>query len=336
MALFTDCNFTSPHHVPQALPCHVWFTLPYPHQYFLRIFSLPLSTLCSLFEGSANDIKNQQPITRVDSIMDLLRSLIVPPAYRNTSDDTPSRDPRLSYCTEAPSGQSSAEQSPLTPPSGPAAHQAAQQEASSTPAKGKKRKKKKQKQKQKQTQTPPEQDSVTIAAVLPTPATIPDVKQRKRFHLFHPDQPKSKATRRFRVNYEDHYDEVSNPPSIQATPNSHAANSNPEATQTCFFWYHGSCKRSNDRRGCQLRHALLDPPQMVVAPPRFVHPKRCELQWCAGDGPTHKGQKAKSGAEQKRYFDVAVSDAGSAREGANHDVGDDSCFLAGFEEPDKP
>jgi hypothetical protein len=74
---------------------------------------------------------------------------------------------------------------------------------------------------------------------------------------------------------------------------------------------------------------------MVVAPPKFVHPKPCELQWCAGDGPTHKGQKAKSGAEQKRYFDSAVPDYGSAQEGADQEVGDESeCFLKGFEEPD--
>lgn len=243
-----------------------------------------------------------------------------------------SYDPRLSYRTTATSGENSAEKSPLTPPTGPAAEQS----SSVTPAKGQKRKKKKQKQKQKEAQTPPNQKSVSPAAVLPTPVTIPNAKKRKQFHLFHPDRPKGSTAKRSLVNYEDLYDEVSNPPPIQPTPDLDTFNSNPEATQTCFFWYHGSCKRSNDRRGCQLRHALLDPPQMVAAPPRFVHPRPCELQWCAGDGRTHKGQKMKNSAEQKRYFEVAVSEDGSAHERADQNPGDASeFFLEGFEEPDE-
>lgn len=264
--------------------------------------------------------------------MDLLRSLILPPAYPSTPSDAPRRDPRLSYRTTATSGENSAEKSPLTPPTGPAAEQS----SSVTPAKGQKRKKKKQKQKQKEAQTPPNQKSVSPAAVLPTPVTIPNAKKRKQFHLFHPDRPKGSTAKRSLVNYEDLYDEVSNPPPIQPTPDLDTFNSNPEATQTCFFWYHGSCKRSNDRRGCQLRHALLDPPQMVAAPPRFVHPRPCELQWCAGDGRTHKGQKMKNSAEQKRYFEVAVSEDGSAHERADQNPGDASeFFLEGFEEPDE-
>ena len=264
--------------------------------------------------------------------MDLLQSLIVPPAYPNPPRDSPNRDPRLSYNQTARSGQTSAERSPLVPPTGSAPHQPPEQESSSTLAKPKKKKKKK-KQKQKQNQTSPDQNSVAIPAVLPTPAATTNAKKRKQYHLFHPDRPKSSANKRTRISYEDLYDDISDQSPIQPTPDSHASNSNPEAAQTCFFWYHGSCKRSFDRKGCQLRHALLDPPQMVVAPPRFVHPKPCELQWCAGDGPTHRGQKAKSRAEQTRYFEVGVSDDGSAQEGADQNVGDKSdFFLTGFEE----
>jgi hypothetical protein len=264
--------------------------------------------------------------------MDLLRSLIVPPAYPNTPSDTPSRDPRLSRCTAAPFGQVSTEQSPLASLTEPATHQPAQQESASAPTKRKKRKK--QKQKQKQTQLSPEQAPIAATAVLPTPAPIPNPKKRKQYHLFHPDRPKNTPNKRPHISYEDLYDE---PPTQQSTlphPASPICNSNPEATQTCFFWYHGSCKRSLDRKGCQLRHALLDPPQMVVAPPRFVHPRPCELQWCAGDGPTNKGQNMKRGGEQKRYFEVGVSDESSAHEGADHELGDKTYFLTGFEEPD--
>jgi hypothetical protein len=266
--------------------------------------------------------------------MDLLRSLIVPPAYSNAQTDTASRDPRLSRCTTAPSGQSTPERSPLASLTGPAAHQPAQQEPASAPTKRKK--KKKQKQKEKQTQTSPKQTNIAAVTVLPTPAAITKTKKRKQSHLFHPDRPKSAANKRPHISYEDLYDDIPDqPPTQPAQPNSESqdSNSNPEATQTCFFWYHGSCKRSLDRNGCQLRHALLDPPEKVVAPPRFVHPKPCELQWCAGDGPTHKGQRAKNEAEQKRYFEVGVSDDGSAGKDADQGSGD-VCFLSGFEEPD--
>ena len=262
--------------------------------------------------------------------MDLLRSLIVPPAYPNTSRDGLSRDPRLSYDQTALYGQTSAERSPLVPPTGPALHQPPEQQSSTTLAKPKKRKRKKQKQKESR----PDQNIVATPAVLPTPAATTNAKKRKQYHIFHPDRPKSGAKERPHISYEDLYDDIPDQPPIEPVPNSQASNSNPEATQTCFFWYHGSCKRSLDRKGCQLRHALLDPPQMVAAPPRFVHPKPCELQWCAGDGPSHKGQKAKSGARQKRYFEVGVSDDGSAHESGNQSTGDDICFLAGFEEPD--
>ncbi|KAM0706503.1 hypothetical protein Q7P35_005830 [Cladosporium inversicolor] len=265
--------------------------------------------------------------------MDLLRSLIVPPAYPSTPSDVPSRDPRLSRCTTAPSGPIPSDRLTPASPTGPAAHQSTQPEPVSAPAKTKKKKK----QKQKQTQTPPEQTKIAAATVLPVPATTTttSAKKRKLSHLFQPDRPRNSANKRPHISHEDLYDEVSNQQPIQPTPDSQASNSNSEATQICFFWYHGSCKRSLDRRGCQLRHALLDPPQMVVAPPRFVHPRPCELQWCAGDGPTHKGQrqKAKSGAEQKRYFEVGVSDDGSAQEGADQDSVQD-CFLSGFEEPE--
>lgn len=265
--------------------------------------------------------------------MDLLRSLIVPPAYPSPTSDIPSKDPRLPYNTAAPLLQTSAVHSPLAAPTVPAAHQSVQQEPASAPTKRKK--KKKRKQKEKQTQISPEETNIAAVPVLPTPSAITKATKRKQSHLSHPDRPKSAANKRPHISYEDLYDDIPDQPPIRpthSTPDSQASNSNPEATQTCFFWYHGSCKRSLDRKGCQLRHALLDPPEKVLAPPRFVHPKPCELQWCAGDGPTHKGRRAKNEAEQKRYFEADVSDDGSAQKDADQGSGDE-CFLSGFEEP---
>jgi hypothetical protein len=276
----------------------------------------------------ADHIKDNQAITYTGITMDLLKSLIVPPVYSSTPRDTLSRDPRLFCCTTSDSDQIPSEHSSLDLTE-PAAHQPAQQKSASASTKRTKRKNQKHKQKQILT----EQNSVATAAVQPAPATITKVQKRKHGYLFHPDRPKSGANKKLLVSYEDLYDEIADQAPTLPPSDSHASKSNPEATQTCFFWYHGSCKRSLDRKGCQLRHALLDPPQMVVAPPRFVHPKPCELQWCAGDGPTHKGQKVKSGAEQKRYFEINVSDDGPARDGADQDAGDE-CFLRGFEEPD--
>jgi hypothetical protein len=74
---------------------------------------------------------------------------------------------------------------------------------------------------------------------------------------------------------------------------------------------------------------------MVVAPPRFVHPRPCGLEWCAGDGP-RKGQHAKARVrdEQKRYFEIAVSDGSPAHETGSETVAEeDECFPGGFEEP---
>ena len=318
----------------QALSCNGPFS--HRHVYintFLRTNPIPPPRSCSLAKWLANRVKDHQVLAYPDSIMDLLQSLTVPPAYPTTSRNILRRDPRLSYSQTAPSGQSSVEQSPLVPPTGPAPHQPPERESSSTPAKAKKRKKQKQKQKQKQSEH--EEKSVATTAVLPTPATTTHAKRRKQYHLFHPDRPKSGANQASHVSYEDLYDDISDQPSIQPIPGSHASKSNPWAPQTCFFWYHGWCRRSFDTKGCQLRHALLDSPEKVVAPPRFVHLKPCKLEWCAGDGPMHKGQKANSGAEQKRYYEIGVSDDGSAQEGADQKVGDKSdFFLTGSEEPD--
>ena len=287
MALFTDCYPSVRITCYRRRQVMFYFTLQNLHKYFLQICSLHLAISCSLFEDSANNIEDQQLTTHADSTMDLIQSLIVPPAYPSTPSDVPSRDPQLSHYTTASSCQTLSERSPLVSLTGPAALQPGQREPLSALTK----RKKKKKQKQKQTAASHEQTKIAATTVLPAPITITNPKKRKQSHLFHPDRPKNNANKRPHISFEDLYDDVSDRQPILPTPDSQTSNSNPEATQTCFFWYHGSCRRSFDRKGCQLRHALLDPPQMVIAPPRFVHPKPCELQWCAGDGPTHKGQR---------------------------------------------
>lgn len=264
------------------------------------------------------------------SIMDLLKSLIVPLPFLNpSSSDAPRESLQHAYCATAPSGRSSCEGLPLVPPTGPSAQHTARQGSASTPTE----KKKKKQQKRKQTNL--EESRTAAAPVLTSPAAVTKAKKRKHNHFFHPDRPKASASKRTVVSYEDLYDDVQVQQPDTPPPDPQNSKSNPESTQTCFFWYHGSCRRSLDKRGCQLRHALLDPQSPVVAPPRFVHPKPCELQWCAGDGESRKGKKVEVGAEQKRYFEVAISDDGSAHEDAGQAEKDDiDCFLAGFDEPD--
>jgi len=292
-----------------------------------RSWHLPPTRSCSLVKDLAQHIRSLQLIAHTDDNMDLLQSLIVPAAYPSTPICIPSTEPQQPYFTAAPPSQISTEHSPPVSLTGEASHKVEQQESANTP------KKKKKKAKKKQKQTSPQQQTVTTP-VLTTPADVNKSKKRKQYHLFHPDRPSGRTNKRSLLSYEDLYDDTAEQQPPRPDPASGTSQSNPEATQTCFFWYHGSCRRSLDKRGCPLRHALQDPPSKVVAPPRFVHPGPCELEWCAGDGPTCGGEDAESAVEPKRYFKVAVSDVGSAQEVTDQDEGDESeYFLKGFEEP---
>jgi hypothetical protein len=268
--------------------------------------------------------------------MDLLRSLIVPPAISGTPTSALSQIQQHSHGSAATCSQTSTgsllptSRTQPTPPS--PAH------TESAGARTKKQNRKKQKQKQKAIK--PEQSKKTVAPpILSSPAGITKVSKSKRSHFFHPDRPKAGANKRTAISYEDLYDDIpAQEPSRSSTPDRQdqaISKSNPASTETCFFWYHDTCKRSRDRQGCQLMHALQDPPSMVVAPPRFVHHRPCDLAWCAGDGP-RKGQHVKTQVrgEQKRYFEIAVSDGSPAHEtGSETAVEEDECFLGGFEEP---
>lgn len=52
------------------------------------------------------------------------------------------------------------------------------------------------------------------------------------------------------------------------------------ANETCFFWYHGKCKRGNM---CPMLHGLTQPPSFVQPPPDYMHYVPCNLDWCPGD-----------------------------------------------------
>ena len=119
-----------------------------------------------------------------------------------------------------------------------------------------------------------------------------------------------------------------------------------DTQQTCFFWYHGKCKRNKDQRrnsGCPMRHELENPPSMVQPPPGCVHKEPCVLEWCPGDA-------AKSANGSKRNFrkekgksralngssDDCTDETGNLKEmmvtrGA--DDGED-WYLSGFEDGD--
>jgi hypothetical protein len=301
----------------------------------LQSLALPLPGLP--IREIAIDFKHHTRVASASITMDLLRSLIVPPAIPGTPTSALSQDQQQhSRGSAATTSQASTGNLPLISPTQPTTLSPAQNESADVPTK---KQKKRHKQKQKAKATKPEQSKNTVAPpILSSPAGITKSSKRKRSHLFHPDRPRASASRRTAISYEDLYDDVpAQQPSRSSTPelpNQATSKSSSESTQTCFFWYHGTCKRSQDRQGCQLRHALQNPPSMVVAPPRFVHFRPCGLEWCAGDGP-RKGQRAKTQAmgEQKRYFEIAVSDGSPAHEtGSETAAEEDECFLGGFEE----
>lgn len=59
-----------------------------------------------------------------------------------------------------------------------------------------------------------------------------------------------------------------------------ATRSKKQVKETCFFWYHGNCKRGDE---CELLHAMTKPPSYVQSPPGYMHYRgKCSLPWCLG------------------------------------------------------
>lgn len=273
--------------------------------------------------------------------MDLLKSLIVPPAEVVGVTDAvigaqQSVKTYLRHDTPLQGTSSASSVAPKVCPAGP-------QESGNAHTRRRKRNKQKQKQRkreekqqQQQQQSNVNRSKTPAVSVSTKPAGVKKTRKRNKYELFHPDRPKRNAGGRLPVSYEDLYDDNTAQQALLPLPDTQdqkASKSNPASSQTCFFWYHGSCKREQDRRGCNLRHALLDPPSMIVAPPGFVHPTACKLEWCAGDGGS-KGQKARVNVnERKRYFNAAVldneSDGESGSETAEEEM---DFFLEGFDE----
>ena len=118
-----------------------------------------------------------------------------------------------------------------------------------------------------------------------------------------------------------------------------------KSLETCFFWYHGTCKRTQDAHRnfqCSMRHELENPPGMVQPPPGYVHKEPCGLEWCPGDaGPSADGSSSYSRNKPKRALpllrDTGTSDAGKG--GGEEYASDDRAegerqdwYLNGFED----
>ncbi|KAK4506877.1 hypothetical protein PRZ48_000610 [Zasmidium cellare] len=119
------------------------------------------------------------------------------------------------------------------------------------------------------------------------------------------------------------------------------------ANETCFFWYHGKCSRSQDaHRGfaCPFLHELTDPPSMVQPPPGYVHREPCMRDWCPGDDRSQRGQGRSKrmklgGAEFDADASKTKKDDGPGKEDSKNDDDSDKdsqpdWFLTGFEEPE--
>ncbi|KAK5136334.1 hypothetical protein LTR08_003707 [Meristemomyces frigidus] len=141
----------------------------------------------------------------------------------------------------------------------------------------------------KRTKTPKE------APAHPSPAALrtPNTRTRKRRPRRHPDDPRDTANGRSIISYaEEAEDAQLHEPAMTSPAPAPSSSSN----TTCFFWYHGNCKRSREMAGCGLLHALTSPPTMVQPPPGYVHARACGLEWCPGDA----REGASAGASRKR------------------------------------
>lgn len=65
---------------------------------------------------------------------------------------------------------------------------------------------------------------------------------------------------------------------------------------TCFFWYHGQCRRES----CQYEHSMR-PTLPILPPPGFVHSRPCQLPLC----PLREGNAA---ADQANNSDQQLGD----------------------------
>ena len=112
------------------------------------------------------------------------------------------------------------------------------------------------------------------------------------------------------------------------------------ATETCFFWYHGTCKRGVN---CPMLHRLTSPPSFVQPPPDYMHYVPCGLAWCPGDHKHehkqeqhnhsgHHAKKARTGESNLQGIAKEVNEEGAVY--LKHDDGtsnsSEDWFLAGF------
>ncbi|GAB7337133.1 hypothetical protein MBLNU457_g2529t1 [Dothideomycetes sp. NU457] len=76
------------------------------------------------------------------------------------------------------------------------------------------------------------------------------------------------------------------------------------SVETCFFWYHGDCRRMRDNGRCDHLHALTSPPSMVKDPPSYVHRQTCTLEWCPGDSSHEKVETLKKSVKKQKKYHI--------------------------------
>ena len=59
-------------------------------------------------------------------------------------------------------------------------------------------------------------------------------------------------------------------------------NTTDHSKQTCFIWYHCTCRRSGGKH-CPMRYELSDPPKMAEPPPAYIHREACDIERCPGE-----------------------------------------------------
>jgi hypothetical protein len=137
--------------------------------------------------------------------MDLLRSLIVPPALPDMPTSALSQDQQHFHGSAATSSQSADGSLLPTAPTQPTTPSLTEEKSASAPTQKQKRKK----QKQRQQATKIEQSKKAVAQpIVPVPAGITKASKRKWSQFFHPDRPKGGINKRTAISYEDLYDDA--------------------------------------------------------------------------------------------------------------------------------
>ena len=172
----------------------------------------------------------------------------------------------------------------------------------------------------------------------------PNPEKKRKAARPHPDTPLSRGFKRQKLSYDDDGEGEATKPDRQShkysgavkrqkfSHDNHSSTKperNSDGDETCFFWYHGTCARPQERRRnyhCPFLHGLTNPPTMVKPPPGYVHRMPCELELCPGDASKNEVHG------DKRYFEGTTKRMGGEQTSREKVDKEQDWYLSGFDD----